>query len=51
MHDSCDSVSTNTQTTRSKFNTNTRAAVGHATSLEYSGGLDGEPLIFGFACA
>ena len=36
MHDSCDSVSTNTQTTRYESDANTRTAVGLATSLKDS---------------
>ena len=51
MHDSCDSVSTNTQTTRYESDANTRTAVGLATSLKYSGDLDGETLISRFSCA
>ena len=51
MHDSCDSVSTNTQTTRYEFDANTRTAVGLATSLKDSGDLDGETLISRFSCA
>ena len=50
MHDSCDSVSTNTQTTRDEFDANTRTAVGLATSLKDSGDLDGETLISRFSC-
>ena len=51
MHDSCDSVSTNTQTTRYESDANTRTAVGLATSLKDSGDLDGETLISRFSCA
>ena len=51
MHDSCDSVSTNSQTTRDEFDANTRTAVGLASSLRYSGDLDGETLISRFSCA
>ena len=51
MHDACDSVSTNTQTTRDEFDANTRTALGLATSLKDSGDLDGETLISRFSCA
>jgi hypothetical protein len=49
--DSCDSVSTNTETARNEFDANTRTAVSLATSFKHSVDPDGETSISRFSCA